>query len=94
MTFTDVTSKFDDGLHALDLALDHLIKVLLLDFGEGQEVDGADVAGLGVLGDEFPEALVDALGQERRVGGLQFEHQHYGRSWQTDMLHAPLSDTT
>ena len=35
MTFTDVTSKFDDGLHALDLALDHLIKVLLLDFGEG-----------------------------------------------------------
>ena len=65
--------ELDDGLHALDFAFDDLVEVFLLDLGEGQEVDGADVTGLGVLGDEFPETLVDALGQERRVGGLQIE---------------------
>ena len=54
MALADGAGKLDHGLHALDLALNDLVEVLLLDLGEGQEVDGADVAGLGDLGDEFP----------------------------------------
>ena len=74
MTFTDVTSKFDDGLHALDLALDDLVKILLLDLWERQEVDGADICAR-LLGDERPQALVDVLSQEGSVRGLRL------RSW-------------
>ena len=64
MLLTDIPRELDDGLHALHFALDDLVEILFLDFGEGQEVDGADVAGLGVLGDELAETLVDVLREE------------------------------
>jgi hypothetical protein len=39
MTLADGTCKLDDGLHPLDLTLDILIKVLLLDLRETEEVN-------------------------------------------------------
>ena len=94
MALTQHTGQLNDRLHALHLPLNDDVEVLFLDLREEQEVNGSRVAGLGVLGDEFPKTLVDALGQERRVGGLQIERQHYEISWQTNMIHVPLSGTT
>lgn len=67
MSFTQYTSQLNDSLHALHLPLNDDIEVFLLDLGEQQEVDGSCVTGLGVFGDEWPEGLVDVLGQEWRV---------------------------
>ena len=67
MSLTEDTSQLNDSLHALHLSLNDNVEVLLLDIREGQEVDGTGVARLRVLRDEFPQALVEVLGQEGRV---------------------------
>ena len=67
MTFANVASELDHRLHTLHLALYLLIKVLLFDFWEGQEVDRAPVAGLRIFWDEALKLLVDVLSQE---GGI------------------------
>ena len=66
MLFAQVPGELNDGLHALHLALDNLVEVLLLDLGEGQEVNGTGI-GFGVLRHEWLQALVDVLREERRV---------------------------
>lgn len=60
--------ELDDDLHALDLALNSGVEVLLLHFWEEQEVDGPGITSLWVFRDERPQGLVNVLGQERRVG--------------------------
>ena len=71
MSLAQYTRQLNDGLHALDLPLDDDVEVLLLDLGEHKEVDGPGVAGLGILRDERPQALVDVLRQEGCIRGLQ-----------------------
>ena len=53
VALADGGRELDHGLHTLDLALDDLVEVLLFNRREGEEVDGADVACLGIFGDEF-----------------------------------------
>ena len=58
VTLADIPGELDHGLHTLDLALDDLVEVLLFNRREGEEVDGADVACLGIFGDEFSHPFI------------------------------------
>jgi hypothetical protein len=70
VALADRACELDDGLHALHLALDVRVEILLLDLGKTEEVHRTRVDDGRVCGDERPQALVQILRQERRVRRL------------------------
>jgi hypothetical protein len=68
--FSERTSELNHCLHALNLALNNGVKVLLLDLWELQKVYRSVVGDIWRLGDKRPQALIDVLGDKGSIRSL------------------------